>query len=261
MRPSSEDTMPTLPINGIEINYTQLGAGRDVVCLHGWDQNIAMFAPTQRFLSPWFRVTVLDLPSFGESGHPEQAWGVEEYTLHLKVFCDRLGIVDPILIAHSFGARLAILYAAQYPVHRLVLTGAAGLKPRRGPDYYAKVFSYKAAKQLFKLKMLAPYKEKMAKAFGSADYKNADGVKRQSFIKIVNSDLKPYLSHIQAPVLLVWGEKDDATPLWMGKVMEKRIPDAGLVVFENDGHYAYFNQIDRFHRIVEHFLEKDKTHV
>jgi len=253
--------MPILSIDGLNINYTQMGQGHDVVCLHGWDQNISMFAPTQRFLSPWFRVTVLDLPSFGESSHPDEPWGVEEYTLNLKVFCDRLGIVDPILIAHSFGARLAILYAAQYPVKRLILTVAAGLNPRRGPDYYAKIFAYKAAKQVFKLKMLEPYKDKLSKTFGSADYKNADGVKRQSFVKIVNSDLKRYLKHIPVPTLLVWGDKDDATPLWMGKTMEKLIPDAGLVVFENDGHYAYFNQIDRFHRIIEHFLEKDKTHV
>jgi pimeloyl-ACP methyl ester carboxylesterase len=204
---------------------------------------------------------VLDLPSFGESSHPEEPWRVEEYTLNLKIFCDRLGIVDPILIAHSFGARLAILYAAKYPVKRLILTGAAGLKPRRGPDYYAKLFAYKVAKQVFKLKMLAPYKDKLSKMFGSTDYKNADGVKRRSFIKIVNSDLKRYLKHIPVPTLLVWGDKDDATPLWMGRTMEKLIPDAGLVIFENDGHYAYFNQIDRFHRIIEHFLEKDKSHV
>jgi len=209
--------MPILSIDGLNINYTQMGQGHDVVCLHGWDQNISMFAPTQRFLSPWFRVTVLDLPSFGESSHPDEPWGVEEYTLNLKVFCDRLGIVDPILIAHSFGARLAILYAAQYPVKRLILTGAAGLKPRRGPDYYAKIFTYKAAKQLFKLKMLEPYKDKLSKTFGSADYKNADGVKRQSFVKIVNSDLKRYLKHIPVPTLLVWGDKDDATPLWDGQ--------------------------------------------
>lgn len=253
--------MPILSVNGITINYTQIGQGHDVVCLHGWDQNISMFAPTQRFLSPWFRVTVLDLPSFGESTHPEVPWGIEEYTLNLKVFCDRLGINEPILIAHSFGARVAILYAASYPVKRVILTGAAGLKPRRGPDYYAKLVIYKTAKQLFKLKFLAPYKDKLSKAFGSADYKSADGVKRRSFIKIVNSDLKRYLRHIHAPTLLVWGDKDEATPLWMGKTMEKLIPDAGLVIFENDGHYAYFNQIDRFHRIIEHFLEKDKTHV
>lgn len=251
--------MSKLQINGVTIHYTQSGKGRDVVCLHGWGQNIEMFQATQNFLSPWFRVTLFDFPGFGESGLMGSAWGVEEYTLNFKILCDRLGIVDPILIAHSFGARVALMYAAKYKVHKLILTGAAGLKPKRGPDYYLRVAFYKTAKQLFKLKPLVKHKEKMAAFFGSTDYKNTEGVVRQSFVKIVNSDVRKLLPYISVPTLLVWGELDEATPLWMGKIMEKEMKDAGLVIFEKDGHYAYHNQSDRFHKIVGVFLEKDKT--
>lgn len=251
--------MSKLQINGVTIHYTQSGKGRDVVCLHGWGQNTEMFQATQNFLSPWFRVTLFDFPGFGESGLMSSPWGVEEYTLNFKVLCDRLGIVDPILIAHSFGARVALMYAAKYKVHKLILTGAAGLKPKRGPDYYLRVAFYKTAKQLFKLKPLVKHKEKMAAFFGSSDYKNTEGVVRQSFVKIVNSDLRRLLPFITVPTLLVWGELDDATPLWMAKVMEKEMKDAGLVIFEKDGHYAYHNQSERFHKIVGVFLEKDKT--
>ena len=252
--------MSKIQINGVTIHYTQQGKGRDVVCLHGWGQNTEMFQASQDFLSPWFRVTLIDFPGFGQSSLMSSAWGVEEYTLNFKVFCDHLDIKDPILIAHSFGARVAILYAARYKVHKLVLTGAAGLKPRRGPDYYLRLAFYKSAKQVFKLKPLAPYKEKMAAFFGSSDYKNTEGVIRQSFVKIVNSDLRKYLPYITVPTLLVWGELDDATPLWMAKIMEKEMKDAGLVIFEKDGHYAYHNQSERFHKIVDVFLEKDKTY-
>lgn len=252
--------MANLQINSVNIHYTQQGKGRDVVCLHGWGQNIEMFQATQDFLSPWFKVTLIDFPGFGESGLPPEAWGVEDYTLNFKIFCDRLNIHEPILIAHSFGARVAILFAAQYKVHKLVLTGAAGLKPRHGLPYYFKVSTYKVAKQVFKLKPLVPYKEKMASFFGSSDYKNTQGVIRQSFVKIVNSDLHKYLPFITVPTLLVWGENDDATPLWMGKRMEKEMKDAGLVVFEKDDHFAYHNQSARFNKIVGVFLEKDMTH-
>lgn len=252
--------MSNLQINGVSIHYTQQGKGHDVVCLHGWGQNIEMFQATQDFLSPFFKVTLLDFPGFGESGSPLVAWGVEEYTLNFKIFCDRLDIHNPILIAHSFGARIALQYAAQYKVHKLILTGAAGLKPRRGPDYYVKLAFYKTAKQLFRLPLLAPHKEKMAAFFGSSDYKRTEGVIRQSFVKIVDHDLRQVLPLITVPTLLVWGELDEATPLWMGKIMEREMKDAGLVVFEKDGHYAYHNQSARFHKIVEAFLEKDKSY-
>ena len=76
-----------------------------------------------------------------------------------------------------------------------------------------------------------------------------------------SEDLTPLLSQITCPTLLIWGEKDDATPLWMGKIMEKKIPDAGLVIFEDDDHYAYWNQSARFNKISDVFLTDEKESV
>ena len=59
---------------------------------------------------------------------------------------------------------------------------------------------------------------------------------------------------IKASTLLYWGEQDTETPLWMAKVMEEKIPDAGLVVEENAGHFAFLEQNARFLRIVSSFL-------
>jgi pimeloyl-ACP methyl ester carboxylesterase len=250
--------MATVKSMGVTIDYMQEGKGRDVLFLHGWGQNQSMMEPLHKHMLDRFRVTTLDLPGFGKSGLPDQPWGVDEYTTCLEEFIRQTGIVDPILVAHSFGARVAIRYASRNKVHKMVLTGAAGLKPKRGIDYHAKVTAYKVAKQLFKLPFLKPYQEKMRGYFGSSDYKNASGILRASFVKIVNQDLRPYLKTITCPVLLVWGEKDDATPLWMGKVMEKEFKDAGLVVFENDDHFAYWHQLDRFQRIIDTFLKEDE---
>ena len=48
---------------------------------------------------------------------------------------------------------------------------------------------------------------------------------------------------------------DDATPLSDGQLMERLIPDAGLVVFPGAGHFAYADDADRFARVVGHFLQ------
>ena len=172
-----------------------------------------------------------------------------------------MDVKDPIIIAHSFGARLAIKYQLTRPVHKLILTGAAGIRPKRSLDTVLRIYSFKVLKQIFKLPFLVKYQEPLRKLFGSEDYKAISGVLRARFVKIVNEDLTPYLKHIEVPTLLIWGDQDDATPLWMGKKMEKEIKDAGLVIFENDGHYAYWNQLSRFHAIVSVFLEEDASHV
>ena len=242
----------------MNIAYRQEGLGRDVLFLHGWGQNQEMMDPLYEHMKARFRVTNLDFPGFGKSSLPPEPWGVDEYTKFLEDFSRELGIVEPIIIAHSFGARVAIRYAARNDTRKLILTGAAGLKPKRKLDYHVKVTTYKLAKQIFRLPFLKPYQEKMQRRFGSSDYRSAEGVMRASFVKIVNEDLAPYLKSIRCPVLLIWGEKDDATPLWMAKFMEKEIKDAGLVVFENEGHFAYWNQTDRFLRIADAFLKEDE---
>ena len=253
--------MPFKDVLQIKSYYTQQGEGKDVLCLVGWGQDSQMFQPTADHLADRFRVTVVDYPGFGQSESMHEAWDVDGYVQWLDVLLKVLDVKDPIIIAHSFGARLAIKYQLTRPVHKLILTGAAGIRPKRSLDTVLRIYSFKVLKQIFKLPFLVKYQEPLRKLFGSEDYKAISGVLRASFVKIVNEDLTPYLKHIEVPTLLVWGDQDDATPLWMGKKMEKEIKDAGLVIFENDGHYAYWNQLSRFHAIVSVFLEEDASHV
>ena len=253
--------MPFKDVLQIKSYYTQQGEGKDVLCLVGWGQDSQMFQPTADHLADRFRVTVVDYPGFGQSESMHETWDVDGYVQWLDALLKVLDVKDPIIIAHSFGARLAIKYQLTRPVHKLILTGAAGIRPKRSLDTVLRIYSFKVLKQIFKLPFLVKYQEPLLKLFGSEDYKAISGVLRASFVKIVNEDLTPYLKHIEVPTLLIWGDQDDATPLWMGKKMEKEIKDAGLVIFENDGHYAYWNQLSRFHAIVSVFLEEDASHV
>lgn len=250
--------MSTIQIKGLNIYYEVKGNKKQsVILLHGWGQNTTMMQAIQEGLHPYFTVYNLDFPGFGKSDALQQAWSTIDYTDFLAKFIKALNIQNPILIGHSFGCRIALRYASQYPVYKMVLTGAAGLKPKRGFDYYVKVTTYKLLKQIFKLPFLAKYKESMQSKFGSTDYKNASPILRETLVKVVNEDIKPLLKDIQAETLLVFGSHDQATPLWMGKVMEKTMPNATLIVFEQDDHYAYFHQTQRFNLVLEAFLKED----
>lgn len=246
-------------INDVKVNYTKAGSkGRDVILMHGWGQNIEMMKPIADHLSDDFIVYNIDLPGFGESEKPQVVSGVEEYSEMLEKFIIKNAINNPIIIAHSFGVRIALLYAAHNPVYKLVLTGGAGIIPKRGLKYYLKTYIYKFGKLVLSLPGLGQIKENFQKKSGSADYQALDGMMRDSFVKIVNLDISPYLKDVKAETLLVWGEDDDATPLWMGKKMEKEIPNAGLAIFENEGHYAYWNQMPRFLSVIDIFLKEDR---
>ena len=97
--------------------------------------------------------------------------------------------------------------------------------------------------------------ENMRNKRGSADYRAASPVMRATLVNVVNEDLTHLLSEIKQSTLLVWGDKDDATPLSDGQLMEKLIPDSGLVVIEGTGHYAFLEGWYTFSRVLASFLE------
>lgn len=249
-------------INGMDVRYRTTGTGADIVLLHGWGCDHTIWEGVQKHLEDRFRVTSVDLPGFGESSEPPVAWGVEQYAAHLELFIEKQGIGNPILFGHSHGGRVSILYGSRNPVAKMVLVDAAGVKPRRSLKYYVKVYSFKVMKCLAPLvlgkKRAAEMIERQRNASGSADYKAASPVMRATLSKVVNTDLRRVMPLIQAPTLLVWGERDTATPVSDAKKMEKLIPDAGLVTFAGAGHYSFLERPAQFMAVIESFLSDRK---
>ena len=80
---------------------------------------------------------------------------------------------------------------------------------------------------------------------------------RQTMVKVINDNLIDLLSLIKVPTLLIWGENDQDTPLYMGKMMEERISDSGLVILKGAGHYSYIDCYDQFKAVINSFLKND----
>ena len=93
--------------------------------------------------------------------------------------------------------------------------------------------------------------------YGSSDYQAATGVMRETFVKVINEDLLPYAERVQPSTLLFWGDQDQDTPLWQGQLLEKTMPDAGLVVWEGAGHYSYLDRLSDTARVIDHFFKQD----
>ena len=98
--------------------------------------------------------------------------------------------------------------------------------------------------------------EKMLKKRGSADYQNSSPKMRAIMSKCVNEDLRKGFGEIGNPTLLIWGENDTATPIGDAKIMERMIPDAGLVSFAGAGHYSFLDNPMGFRAVVREFLKK-----
>ena len=252
-----------IEICGVRLHYEVTGPedGAAVVLMHGWGCNHTTVRSIAAILERGMRVYNLDLPGHGNSDEPPSVWGVVEYTDLVEQFCANQGIASPILIGHSFGGRIGLLMASRNDVRKMVLVDGAGIKPRRSLRYYIKVYSFKTAKRLLPLLMGKKRGGELIDRWrgkaGSADYRTSTPKMRAVMSKCINQDLKFVMPSIKASTLLIWGSKDTATPLSDGKYMEKHIPDAGLVVFEDAGHYSFLDNPVGFRSVIQTFFKEE----
>jgi pimeloyl-ACP methyl ester carboxylesterase len=258
--PTSNGARPTLirevlEVDGHQVAYRWAGeSGPPVVVLHGWGASIDAVASIQQGLADGRRVLALDLPGFGQSDPPPGVWGSNEYAELVCHVLDRLGLKRVSLIGHSRGGAIAIVIATRWPerVDRLVLVNSAGLRAVRSVRHRARVAVFKLARRLVGRGALG---QRLLSRFGSADYRAA-GQLRGTLVRLVNEDLRPLLPRVAAPTLLIWGDRDAETPLSDAAIMEREIPDAGLVIFPGAGHFAYADDPGRFAAVVGHFLPR-----
>ena len=251
----------TCQIKGLKIAYVLQGQG-DKYCViaHGWGTNIETMMGVYEQVKKNYRVLLYDAPGFGQSDDPQEVWGTEDYADFLKDLCDHFEIDKADFIGHSFGGKTLTIFAVKYPdlVRRLVLIDASGVLPKRGLDYYFKVYSFKFLKKVYLFFHRGQGRDKALegfyKKFGSDDYQASQGIMRKTFVKVVNESTEAYFPKISQPTLLIWGRQDEATPLWMGKVFEEKIPDAGLVEL-NGGHYGYVDDYGSFCAVIGSFLK------
>ncbi len=212
--------------------------------------------PTVTCLSEAFTVTALDLPGFGDSPPPGAPWGTGEYAGFVAACLERLGVGRAHLVAHSYGAKTSLMLAATRPqvVGKMVLVGSSGLRTPPSFAARAKRALSKGARAAGRLG--APgrrVRDAVYERIASQDYRDA-GPMRDVLVKVVNEDLTDILPKVRASTLLVWGTADDAVPVAHARTMERLIPDAGLVLFEGAGHFAYLDEPARFCRVARHFL-------
>ena len=234
-------------IRNVKINYKQYGKGEEVVLLHGWGQNIEMMKPLGDHLMDHYHVTIIDLPGFGLSKEPVYAYTIFDYTEVVHELLIELNIDNPIMMGHSFGGRIAIVYASKYKVNKLVLFGSPCVR------HEYKSFKQSLYKTMKKIKIFNPLVNVMKKYVGSEDYRNATPLMREILVKTVNQDLSECAKKIKCSTLLIWGENDQAVPVSEAKELDNLLADSALIVLPGT-HYCYLENLNQVVNILYNFI-------
>lgn len=238
-------------INDVTINYVTYGneQGLDVVFLHGWGQNIAMMQPLGDKLQKEFHITIVDLPGFGASSEPLSIHTVHDYAKCIKDLLDELEITEPIMVGHSFGGKISLLYASLYPTTKLVVLASPYDQEIKNISKRTKFL--KSLKRVPGLRLL----ENFAKSkIGSIDYRSASPVMRKVLTDTVNRDITDEIKNITCPVLIIWGSDDQAVPLKKAYQLESMLKNAGVVVYQGCTHYAYLERLEQTVSVLNSFF-------
>jgi len=243
-----------MKIDDLYINYYQYGKddGIDFVFLHGWGQNMQMMMPLSNAFAHFFKVTVIDLPGFGKSDEPNKVLSVLDYVNIINKLFKKLNIKNPILLGHSFGGRIGILYASIYNVRKLILLASPYQKTTKKITLKQKIL-----KKLKKIKFLSKYESYFKNKIGSADYKNASLIMKKILVESINTDLTNEASKIKCVTLLIWGESDLEVKIEDAYKLNKLIKNSSLIVYPNKGHFAYLQDLNKTIKILDNFLKDE----
>lgn len=249
-------------VHGQLIEYKKEGAGPAVLLLHGWGSSLSTFDQLAAyFVKKKYTVYRFDFPGFGGSPAPTEAWGVSDFVALTGAFVKKMKIPRlSILGGHSFGGRVIIKGVATEALaaNRLVLMGAAGVKPQRTAKKVLFGVVAKVGKAATALPGLSGVREKLRttlySAAGSTDYLLA-GSMQATFLKTIHEDLTHYFPDIQTPTTLIWGEHDTETPVADGKRMQAEFQHAELTVVPGAGHFVHEDNLGA----VIGAIEQDQT--
>ncbi|MFA6190096.1 MAG: alpha/beta hydrolase [Candidatus Staskawiczbacteria bacterium] len=235
-----------ITVNGLKTNYQTFpaspaggGEGTPFLILHGWGSKIDRWSlVAEKIAEKGYKVIVPDLPGFGDSSALPGTWNNNNYMKWAEDFIKEINLTEFYLAGHSFGGALAVKLAIKHPqdVKKLFLIAAASVRPKTTQKKVLK----NIAKIVNKFSFL-PFYGLFRKAFykfiiRKSDYMHVDNSMKETYKNVISEDLAQFTGFIRTPTIIIWGDKDNATPIEDAHFMSKKIKNAKLVIINGAGH-------------------------
>ena len=272
--------------NGIKIQLAIWeGSGKQILCVHGLTANCRCWDLIASALAPRHRMIAMDLRGRGLSDHPSSGYSVEGHCRDILSLLDDMDIERPVLMGHSLGAFISLVFAAQHPqrVDRLILVDGggklsenqmvkvfAGIKPSL--DRLGQIFpSFEAYVSLLKqAPFMHPWNSYLETYFRYEVEETEAGVRSrvdprhiaEESANLQKTDTDQFYNEVLSPTLILravkgmLAEDDLVLPQGVAERMLQEMPDAVLADLEETNHYSILFQPNRKRdRAIRKFLE------
>jgi proline iminopeptidase len=245
-----------------------------VVLVHGGPGSFdhSYFTPDFGRLAEVAQVVYLDLRGHGRSTWDDpDTWTFEQCADDLRAFCDALGIDRPVVLGHSMGAPIVLLYAARHPGHACGIVVQSGFA-RWDPDRLAASFARFAGDEVGELARRAYAGEELSDEDGDRVYAAfgthvPDEAQRAASPQnlalnprgmdvVRRTDILDRLGAVMSPTLVCVGERDPVTPVGASEEIVAALP-AGrgrLEVIRGAGHFTWLDAPEAYWPLLTHFV-------
>lgn len=259
--------MQQVEVDGTRVCFERNGDGPELLLLHGLPGDSRHWRLQIESLADEFAVVAWDAPGCGQSQDPDEPFGTHDVARCLAVFIDRLGLERPHVAGLSWGVGIALALheiAPNVPRSLVLASGYAGWAGSLPEDAVAqRLDAYLAASRLSPQEAVRTWGPGFVSDAAPAEIVDEIAAIAADFHpgplaalarSFAETDLRPMLSSISVPTLVLQAEKDTRSPMFVGEDLHRRIPGSELVVLPGVGHVSNVEDPDAFDAAVRSFL-------
>jgi len=255
------------------VHYEVYGRGQPVILLHGWLESWDHWRRTMGHLARNHRAYALDFWGFGDSGKQGVGYTVQDYVAMVDQFMERLGIWRASVLGHSMGGTVSLGLALDHPdrVRRVAVVGSPiegeglALFLRLAARRFWASLAYRVPGALpLGVRVFSPLLARDWKTWYEMFERDFSRTTMESFhlsiASLYETDLSPRLEEIRVPTLGIYGQKDRIVDPEQGELLAQGAPEAELCFFDGSGHFPMLDEPERFHHVLEQFLDHQRVH-
>jgi len=253
MTSTPEELHSSLDLDEVSLHWTEAGAGRPIVLLHGLNDSHRTWRDIWPLL-PGRRVLMLDLPGHGLSSRPDAPYTLDWNATQVARWMEHLDLRDADVVGHSYGGGVAqwLLLKCRSRIRRLGLLASGGLGREVFP--WLRLASVPLLVERFGqpcMGRIAGFFMARATTAFSRTVRDVIGLRGQTrniFDRIDDIAELP-------PMRLFWGTRDTIVPISQATEIGRLLENCELVRFENHGHFVHWEDPEGFARALRDFLD------
>jgi pimeloyl-ACP methyl ester carboxylesterase len=256
--------------DGVTISFDDCGSGRTVVFLHGVMMSRQFFKHQLPYFSKYYRTLAIDFRGHGDSDKTLSGHTVSTYAQDLRALFDKCQVEQPVLVGWSMGAMVIFEYLKSFGQDDIAGIVIVDQPPSDfvWPGYEFGVFTLDWL--IHSVEGLQTEQRKLVQGFVNlmlhqpeksvVDWMVSDIMKVPPAIAVsilvtqTFRDYREFFSSIKVPTMVIFGGDDKLTSPRAGEFIAARIPQARLQIFEQSSHCPFYEEPERFNRVVHEFV-------